>query len=121
MVGRACLIVVALLVGLTVGTEVFAYLTRLAPELGPPLYRQGWLVFYGPWRGVVWAWQWLGVIPQAFILPGFGLAFGTALALVCGWPRPRQAPKVQAHWATTQELKQAECLSTSGVVLGRVP
>jgi hypothetical protein len=63
MGAKAAVLVASLIGGLTLATEVFAYLARLAPELGAPLWRQHVLAVYGPWRVLLWAWWWLGLIP----------------------------------------------------------
>jgi type IV secretion system protein VirD4 len=120
MVAKCLSVGMALLVGLWVGTECFAYLARLAPELGPPLYHTGLVALYGPWKLGVWAWWWLWLIPRAFALPCL-VGGGTALLLVVKtWPRPPQATPVQAHWASKREMQQAECLGKTGIVLGKL-
>jgi hypothetical protein len=120
MVAKLFSLGVSLFVGLWVGTELFAYLARLAPELGPPLYRVSGVALYAPWMLGVWAWWWLGQIPKAFVQPGFAASGAALLLLVNTWPRPRPAPTVQAHWASTREMKQAECLGKTGIVLGKL-
>jgi type IV secretion system protein VirD4 len=120
MVAKLLSVGVALLVGLCIGTECFAYLARLAPELGPPLYRTGGVALYGPWMLGVWAWWWGWVIPRAFVQPGLAASGAALLVLVKTWPRPPQTTPVQAHWASKREMQQAECLGTTGIVLGKL-
>jgi hypothetical protein len=120
MVAKGCILTLALLLGLVVGTEVFAYVARLAPQLGMPFYRAGGLALYAPWMLAVWAWQWGDLIPRAFALPVVSVGVTALLVVMPLWPQEPPAPPAQAHWATIKELREAECLSDSGVVLGKV-
>jgi type IV secretion system protein VirD4 len=107
--------------GLTVATQIFALQARQDPALGFPLSRHGWLILYPPWGIIVWAWQWgslTGWGPwKLATLGGLGSA-----ALVLSQVRIRPPRKSrQAHWATSRELRQAQCRGKegSGVVLGK--
>ena len=54
----------AVFLGCTTGTQAFAYLMHLEDgRLGLPLWREGWLAYYGPWQIVEWAWLWGGQAP----------------------------------------------------------
>jgi hypothetical protein len=108
----------ALGIGLIVGTESFAYVAHLAPELGRPLYRVSVFAFYAPWMLGIWAWQWGWLIPRAFLLPSLTGAAVALVVLVKSWPVPQDRP-AEAHWARRQEWTRAECMSRTGVVLGK--
>ena len=103
-------------IGLSVSSQVFAYLMKLDATLGAPLWREGWLAYYGPWKILQWAWWWGSQTPSAFLLPGLlGLASG-GWTLFQGMPtRPKAGA---AHWATEAELHQAELRGRHGIVLG---
>ena len=110
------LLVLALVVGLMASTEVFAYLARLDPTLGVPLWRWAVLSYYAPWDILKWAWWWGYDIPQSFILPGLVGLLSAGLA--CFQETARRQKPGQAHWATPAELRQAQCRGKTGIVLG---
>jgi type IV secretion system protein VirD4 len=113
---QGLLVVLAVALGLSASTQAFAYLMYLAPTLGPPLWRAGWLAYYAPWRIVLWVYWWGAQAPSAFVLPAIlGLA-SAGVTLYQGLPKRPTAG--QAHWATEQELHEAECRARHGIVLG---
>jgi type IV secretion system protein VirD4 len=120
--GRLLLVSNAILTGLFLATEVFAYTVRLDASLGAPWWRHGSLAVYAPWSILLWAWQWGWIAPKAFQGPGGLGLLVTGIILLKAWPRQRTPRKVQAHWATRAELRKAELLGEpgSGVVLGTI-
>jgi len=118
---------VALVLGLFVATELFAYValakTGFAPAtfatLGAPLYRELFVVAYPPWKVVMWWGRWGSRAGQAFTLPalvGCGVA---GVVLYGGWPRTPTRDD-QARWATDAEWQEADCLKETGIVLGKL-
>jgi hypothetical protein len=119
MGARAIALLAGLACGLSAATELFAYLARLDPALGAPWYRAGILALYAPWDILRWAWAWGWAVPQAFQLPGLVGCVVAGITLYNAWPRTT-TPTTEAHWATEAEWKQAECRSTTGIVLGKL-
>jgi type IV secretion system protein VirD4 len=114
---RASLLVtLALALGLTTATQAFAYLMKLDPALGAPLWGHGWLAYYGPWRIMQWAWWWGRLAPQAFTLPGLCGLLSAGLLVYQAWT-PHDAAR-GAHWATEREMRQAGLRGSEGIVLG---
>lgn len=115
------------LLGLTllslVGTQVLAYQAHYSPVLGVPLARcyvfAHHLSLYRPWEGYRWVWQWgRGMARDTLGLAALsGLGAG-CLGFLLMTPR-RRGRRGEAHWATTRELRQADCLAKTGVVLGK--
>jgi type IV secretion system protein VirD4 len=112
----------ALLAGLLIATELFAYTVRLDASLGVPWWRHGSLALYAPWSILWWAWQWAWLVPKAFQGPGGLGLLVTGIILLKAWPRQTTSRKPQAHWATKAELQKAELLGKPGrgVVLGTI-
>lgn len=118
MVARIASLAFPVSLGCFVATEVFAYAMRLDHVLGVPVYRHGIIAVYAPWQIAQWAWWWGSISPVQFLWPGMlGLAAGLWV-----WTQTQQQKtrKPQARWATLRELRHAECLGKTGVVLGIV-
>jgi type IV secretion system protein VirD4 len=122
LVARIVTLMAALLVGLSVASEVFAYVAHLDAVLGAPWWRQGVLAFYPPWAILGWAWYWLWLVPQAFQLPGLVGSVVAGITLVKTWPQTTTPTKTQAKWASDQELTEAELVAKegAGTVLGKL-
>jgi hypothetical protein len=69
MKARLLLVVLALLLGLQVGTQVQAWEFRYHPSLGRGV-PVGVHRLYAPWQGLGWAWRWYGQAPQRFTVAG---------------------------------------------------
>lgn len=106
-----------------VTTQVLAYQAHYSPALGLPLARPyifaHHLSLYRPWAGYIWAWKWgRGMARDKLGLAMLsGLAAG-ALGFILLAPQ-RRGRRNEAHWATRAELRQADCLAKTGVVLGK--
>ena len=109
--------------GLSLATQIFAYMMRLDPALGLPWWRHHFLAFYAPWGIIPWAWQWAPLAPRAFLLPTMAGLMCVVMTIVKAWPPPRtETPKPQARWATRRTL-QANDIATrpgAGPVLGQL-
>lgn len=105
-----------------IATQVLAYQAGYAPALGTPVVRLPVFTIlypvYRPWQGYQWAWWWGQRAPQPCLYAALsGLLGGLVVWGLC---RPTPPKADEAHWATRRELRRAELLGKTGVVVGKV-
>ena len=128
LVRLSLLLLLTMLGGLVCWTQTLARTYGYHPALGEALWEvKPWrgLVypFYGPWKALVWQWQW-GETSGTWLLAGSaGLALLLAGLVWWGWQglpwtpiqgRESQPPPLEGHgtgkWATKRDVKKAGLL-----------
>ena len=118
---RALWLLLPVVLGATIATQVLANTLRYHPSLGANLYH-----FYPPWSYFVWSNLWSHTNPAIFA-QAFGIGAISALAsflllvLVVGFSRGfRVNPFLHgsARWADRRDIKAAGLLGNDGVYVG---
>jgi type IV secretion system protein VirD4 len=124
MRGRILFVLLALLLGCSVGTQVLAWEFRYHPRLGTGL-PVGMHRLYAPWAGGLWAWRWYAQVPQRFVMAQHAALATSGGLLVLGMARvQRQTPSTNttvhgtAQWMPPRAMRQAGLFADKGLYLG---
>lgn len=120
------LVAAACVGGLWASTQYAARMLAYPPELGPPLtVLNGWPL-YAPWKFIPWYVKFGAHAPrlfdQALLFTYLGSITGVFLAVALSIGRSRRTSQATSHgsagWATPADLKRAQLLGRSGVIVG---
>lgn len=102
-------------------TYKFAAYLNYQPGLGNPLFVYEGIKFYYPWSYITWFSKFYSYAPHAFHATAIYFLIGVILALfilIGGKTKKQLSSHGTARWATYDDLKQMELISSSGVVVG---